>query len=163
MKQIKQVILGFEMAGAKIAAVCLGGGGENVRGTKLFRLGDDPSHNDSWLSQEQCTFKNPACPSRRIAIVFCSTHNGKGTRNQLEHSKEDGVRWFMLDGVIHGKSKGNVGARLVIENMCDETWCHYSELLWEDPHYFEHAVLSVHTENQKYFQESLNLNKEGNN
>ena len=63
---------------------------------------------------------------------------------------------------IHGKSKGNVGARLVIENMCNETWCHYSELLWEDPHHFEHAVLSVYTENQKYFQESLNLNKEGN-
>jgi len=114
MKQIKQVIFGFEMAGAKIAAVCLDGGGENVRGTKLFRLGDDPSHNDSWLSQEQCTFKNPACPSRRIAIVFCSTHNGKGTRNQLEHSKEDGVRWFMLD---------YLGTKIMLEDCHNANLC----------------------------------------
>ena len=87
MKQIKQVILGFEFIGAKIAAVHLDGGGENVRGVKLFRLGEDPTDAMSWLSEKHCSFVNPADPTRQVAVVLCSTHNGKGGRNQLLGSR----------------------------------------------------------------------------
>ena len=61
---------------------------------------------------------------------------------------------------IHGKTKGNTGTRLVVDNMCHDTLIHYSDLFWNDPNYFEHAVLSVCTTNQKFFQESAKLSKE---
>ena len=69
MKHIKQVIFGFEMIGANIAEIHMDRGGENLRGIKLFRLGKDPTEQMSWLSEDCFTFKNPADPSPRVAVV----------------------------------------------------------------------------------------------
>lgn len=71
MRQIKQVIVGFELAGAKIVGLHMDGGGENIRGVKLLRLGNDPCNNMAWLTEDTCSFRNPFDPSRRVAIVLC--------------------------------------------------------------------------------------------
>ena len=70
-KQTKQSIYGFETMRAKIASVHVDGDGKNLRGIKLFRLGIDPTDEMSYLSEDYCTFKNPAYPSRRVDIVLC--------------------------------------------------------------------------------------------
>ena len=62
------------------------GGGENIRGAKLFRLGEDPTDQMSWLFKYYCTIPNPVDPSRRIAVVLWSISDGKGGINQLRAS-----------------------------------------------------------------------------
>ena len=83
MKQSKKVIFGFEIICVKTDAFHVHGGDENIRGLKLFMLVKDPAEQMSWLSEECYALKNPVELSRRVAVLLCSTHNGKGGRNQL--------------------------------------------------------------------------------
>ena len=117
MKQIKQVTFGFKIIFSKITAVHMDGDGENMHGIKLFRLGKDHMAQMSWLSKDCCTFPNPADPSCRVAVVLCSTHNGKGGRNQLRASSnqaEDSIdsktlctKYFLNKGVCFKWKKSN--------------------------------------------------------
>ena len=110
-------MLVFEIIGAKIAVAHMYSGGENMRGVKLFQLGKDPTDQMSWLSKDCCTFPNPADPSCRVAVVLCSTHNGKGGRNQLRASSnqaEDSIdsktlctKYFLNKGVFFTWKKSN--------------------------------------------------------
>lgn len=87
--QVKQVIVGYEMIGVKILGLLFDGGAGNAWYTTLFCLAinnSDGAGNDCWLKEQLCLFPNPANPSRRIAIMTCSTHNGKGGRNFILHS-----------------------------------------------------------------------------
>ena len=81
MNQIKQVTIGFEIAGVKIVAIGMDGGGENMRRGKLLYNSGNSTSNKSWLNEEDCIFVNLEDPSRRIVQVLCSTLNRKGARN----------------------------------------------------------------------------------
>ena len=70
MKQIKQVIIGFEMAGVKIVAIGIDGGSENMKGRKFLRNSGNSISDNSWLNEEDFTFVNPVGPSRIIAQVL---------------------------------------------------------------------------------------------
>ena len=78
--------MGFEIVSDKIATVHMDGSDENMRGIKLFRLGKYPTDQISSSSKYCYTFSNLAGPTRRVAVVLYSTHNGKGGRNQLRAS-----------------------------------------------------------------------------
>ena len=93
----------------KIASVHMDGDSQNMRGINLFRLGKDLTDQMSCLSIDYCDFPNPADPSRRLALVLCATHDGKGDRNQLRasgnqaeysiNSKESYAKYLLNKGV----------------------------------------------------------------
>jgi hypothetical protein len=86
VRQIIQVIYGYEMIDIRIYGLLMDGGGNNARALKILRQGNEPSEGQGWLSEEQITFMNPAYPKRRVAFFHCSTHNLKNMRNQLYNS-----------------------------------------------------------------------------
>ena len=84
MEQLLHTIRGLEFIGVKIYGVCLDAGGGNARAVRL--LTGQPSVDSVWPVDRDVSFKNPADPSRRVAIFHCMTHNAKAFRNVLYNS-----------------------------------------------------------------------------
>jgi hypothetical protein len=80
---LKQVILGYKIAGAQILGSGLDGTGINARLLKLIQNGKKFDKGQSWLDKDQVSFANPAYPSHRVAVFHYTTHNLKGSRNAL--------------------------------------------------------------------------------
>jgi hypothetical protein len=86
LRQVKQVIFGYEIIGVRIYGIVCDGGGNNARLFKLLRSGNEPTEGESWLKEEHVSFLNPADPTRRIAMFHCTTHGLKNMRNALLNS-----------------------------------------------------------------------------
>ncbi len=106
LRQIKQVIMGYEMIGVRIIGLSCDGGGNNARLFKLLRFGKSPKDDQCWLDDDLVSFPNPADPTRSIAMFHCTTHGLKNLRNALHSSQQSEHKQGTKDFSLHNTSFG---------------------------------------------------------
>ena len=95
LRQLFIVIMACEIAGSKVFLVVCDAGGPFSRLFVLLRQNKDLPDDIIWLSDDCIRFRNPYDPGRFVYASHCSTHNCKGSRNQLKESNSKGSKCFM--------------------------------------------------------------------
>ena len=99
--QLFIVIIACEIAGSKVFLVVCDAGGPFLSFFVLLWQNKDLPDDIIWLSDDCIRFRNPYDPGRFVYASHCSTHNCKGSRNQLKESRSTGTKCFMdIDGNI---------------------------------------------------------------